>query len=72
MGLHGTALLIGGAASAPLAGLIIDSHGPAWAFAGAGAVSVAMAAVALPFWRRRPAAEPVRVAEEPPVKVAAG
>ena len=36
MGLHGTALLIGGALSAPIAGAIIDAHGPAWAFVVAG------------------------------------
>ncbi|MDF2709331.1 MAG: transporter [Nonomuraea muscovyensis] len=72
MGLHGTALLVGGAASAPIAGLIIDSHGPGWAFAVAGTVSVAMALVALPFLRRRPLAEPVHVPAEPPAKVTAG
>ncbi|MEU8249518.1 MFS transporter [Nonomuraea sp. NPDC048916] len=61
MGLHGTALLIGGAASAPIAGAIIDSHGAVWAFVTAGLVGVAMVALALPFWRRRPpVAEPVR------------
>ncbi|MEV0592541.1 MFS transporter [Nonomuraea cavernae] len=54
MGLHGTALLIGGGASAPIAGAIIDSYGPAWAFVMAGLVGVAMVALALPFWRRRP------------------
>lgn len=63
MGLHGTALMIGGASSAPIAGAIIDSHGPAWAFLVAGLVGVGMVLVALPFWRRRPrpevAAEPV-------------
>jgi MFS family permease len=54
MGFHGTALLVGGAASAPIAGAIIDGVGPVWAFAAAGLVGVAMVAVALPFWRRRP------------------
>ncbi|GHH63063.1 MFS transporter [Streptosporangium violaceochromogenes] len=52
MGLHGTALLVGGASSAPIAGMLIDSHGPGWAFAAAGVVGVAMVLVALPFWRR--------------------
>ncbi|MBB4916087.1 MFS transporter [Streptosporangium saharense] len=52
MGLHGTALLIGGAASAPMAGALIDSWGPGWAFAVAGLVGVAMVLLALPFWRR--------------------
>ncbi|GAA3119215.1 MFS transporter [Streptosporangium carneum] len=52
MGLHGTALLVGGAASAPIAGALIDSYGPGWAFAVAGLVGVVMVLVALPFWRR--------------------
>ncbi|MEU4573941.1 MFS transporter [Nonomuraea sp. ATR24] len=51
MGLHGTALLIGGAASAPIAGAVIDAHGSAWAFAVAGLAAVLMVLVALPFWR---------------------
>ncbi|GGO73369.1 MFS transporter [Nonomuraea cavernae] len=54
MGLHGTALLIGGAASAPVAGAIIDAHGATWAFVMAGLVGVFMVVLALPFWRRRP------------------
>ncbi|MEV0151507.1 MULTISPECIES: MFS transporter [unclassified Nonomuraea] len=65
MGLHGTALLVGGALSAPLAGAIIDAHGPGWAFAVAGTVSVVMVAVAVPFWRGRPASAASAVAEEP-------
>ncbi|WP_219461596.1 MFS transporter [Nonomuraea rhizosphaerae] len=59
MGLHGTALLVGGAVSAPIAGAIIDTYGPTWAFVAAGLVGVVMVLLALPFWRRRPAvAEP--------------
>jgi MFS family permease len=54
MGFHGTALLVGGALSSPLAGAVIDAYGPAWAFVLAGAVGVAMVVVALPFWRSRP------------------
>ncbi|MBB2911955.1 MFS family permease [Streptosporangium becharense] len=57
MGLHGTALLIGGGVAAPIAGAIIDGHGPGWAFAFAGAVGVAMVLLALPFWRRTAAPE---------------
>ncbi|MBB3731941.1 MFS transporter [Nonomuraea dietziae] len=60
MGLHGTALLIGGAASAPIAGAIIDAHGPAWAFAVAGLVGVVMVLVALPFWKGADEPEAVR------------
>ncbi|MFB9893656.1 MFS transporter [Planobispora takensis] len=52
MGLHGTALLIGGAVASPVAGAIIDSAGPGWAFAVAGLVGVVMVLIALPFWRK--------------------
>ncbi|MEV0379657.1 MFS transporter [Nonomuraea sp. NPDC050643] len=58
MGFHGTALLIGGAASAPIAGAVIDGSGPEWAFVVAGLVGVLMVVVALPFWRRRPSVPP--------------
>ncbi|WP_067183734.1 MFS transporter [Microtetraspora niveoalba] len=63
MGLHGTALLIGGALAGPAAGAVVDSHGPAWAFAAAGAIGVALVLIALPFWRdaKRPVADPVSV-----------
>jgi MFS family permease len=54
MGLHGTALLIGAASSAPIAGAIIDAHGASWAFAVAGLIGVVIVLVALPFWRRPP------------------
>ncbi|GAA3144586.1 MFS transporter [Nonomuraea salmonea] len=54
MGLHGTALLIGGAVSAPIAGAVIDGVGPSWAFAVAGLAGVVMVLIALPFWRRHP------------------
>ncbi|MBG0829281.1 MFS transporter [Planomonospora sp. ID67723] len=52
MGLHGTALLVGGALAAPVAGAVIDGAGPGWVFVTAGLVSVVMVLVALPFWRR--------------------
>jgi hypothetical protein len=54
MGFHGTALLVGGAVSAPIAGAVIDGTGPAWAFAVAGLVGVATVMIAFPFWHRRP------------------
>lgn len=64
MGLHGTALLIGGASAAPIAGVIIDGPGPGWAFAAAGLICLLMVGIALPFWRRTetPAEEPLPVA----------
>lgn len=65
MGLHGTALLIGGAISAPIAGKVIDLYGPSWAFVAAGAAGLVMVLVALPFWRRgaQAAPEPGKVPE---------
>ncbi|TDD22352.1 MFS transporter [Nonomuraea diastatica] len=54
MGFHGTALLVGGAVSAPIAGAVIDGKGPAWAFAVAGLAGVATVVIAFPFWHRRP------------------
>ncbi|NUR90778.1 MAG: MFS transporter [Nonomuraea sp.] len=65
MGYHGTALLIGGAISSPIAGAIIDGAGPAWAFFTAGLVGVAMVVVALPFWRRRRTQSAETVAARP-------
>ncbi|WP_067127919.1 MFS transporter [Microtetraspora malaysiensis] len=62
MGLHGTALLIGGACAGPAAGAVVDAHGPVWAFAAAGCLGLVLVLIAFPFWRdaRRPAAaEPV-------------
>ncbi|MFG1695926.1 MFS transporter [Nonomuraea sp. NPDC049309] len=70
MGLHGTALLIGGAVSAPIAGSVIDGTGPSWAFAVAGLVGVGMVLVALPFWRRRPAERTRTPAAEPSAETA--
>jgi MFS family permease len=70
MGLHGSALTLGLAGGAPLAGLVIDSHGPAWGFAVVGLVSLSIAVGLLPFARRitpppvatqRPDAAPVAV-----------
>lgn len=55
MGLHGTSLTIGGAFASPIAGGILDAHGPAWAFAVSGAVGLALALLAALVWRRTPA-----------------
>ncbi|MEQ4716517.1 MFS transporter [Nonomuraea sp. B19D2] len=58
MGLHATALLIGGAAAAPIVGAVIDGSGPVWGFVVAGVVGVAMVLAAAPFWSRRPPEQP--------------
>jgi MFS family permease len=59
MGLHGTALTLGLALSAPVTGLVIDDWGTDWAFAVAGLGSLLMVALAAPFWRLARTAAPV-------------
>ncbi|MEV4460180.1 MFS transporter [Microbispora sp. NPDC049633] len=72
MGLHGTSLTIGGALAGPLAGGLLDAHGPAWAFAVAGAVGLALALLAGLVWRQAPAsAEPGAAAPVPATPVPA-
>ncbi|MDN3354137.1 MFS transporter [Actinomadura sp. DC4] len=61
MGLHGTALTLGLAASGPVTGLVIDHWGTDWSFAVAGVISLLLIVLATPFWRHgrppRPAVE---------------
>jgi MFS family permease len=47
MGLHGSALTVGMAAGAPLAGAVIDATTPAWGFAAAGLAGAALTLAAL-------------------------
>lgn len=66
MGLHGTALTLGLAVSAPVAGWFIDVLGTRWSFALAGIIGLALVALAALFSRERPsrpAGTPVPVAE---------
>lgn len=63
MGLHGTFLTIGGACAGPVAGGILDAHGPAWALATVSAVGMLLVGVALPFQRRSPARPPRRTSD---------
>ncbi|BCJ44665.1 MFS transporter [Actinoplanes ianthinogenes] len=63
MGLHNSALTVGVALGGPLAGLAIDSLGPAWGFVAVGAVGILVALLVLPAELRRrretpPAADP--------------
>ena len=53
MGLHGSALTVGMAVGAPLAGAVIDATAPAWGFAVAGLVGAGVALTALPGLRIR-------------------
>jgi predicted MFS family arabinose efflux permease len=46
MGLHGSAMTVGLAIGAPLAGAVIDATGPAWGFAATGGLGAAVAVVA--------------------------
>ncbi|MEU4624444.1 MFS transporter [Actinoplanes sp. NPDC023801] len=48
MGLHNSALTVGVACGAPLAGLAIDRWGPEWGFVAVGAVGVLVALLVLP------------------------
>jgi MFS family permease len=68
MGLYGSALTLGLAGGAPLAGVVIDAGGPSWGFAVVGGVTLAMALIVLPFARTHAKAEAARAetpAEEP-------
>jgi predicted MFS family arabinose efflux permease len=55
MGLHGSAITIGIAIGAPLAGAVIDASVPAWGFAATGLISalVALAVLTTELRRRR-------------------
>src|SRR5690606_4198534 len=65
MGLHGTALTVGVAAGAPVAGAVIDAFGAAWGFALGGGVTILLVLAAVPFWPRTPVARPVVEPAEP-------
>ncbi|HEX5596461.1 MAG TPA: MFS transporter [Micromonosporaceae bacterium] len=69
MGLHGSAITVGSALGAPLAGAVIDASAPVWGFVATGLVGALVAAAVLfnEFRRRRvspPTAEPVQVLAE--------
>jgi predicted MFS family arabinose efflux permease len=59
MGLHNSALTVGVAVGAPLAGLVMDTWSPAWGFAAVGGVGVLVALLVLPaeMHRRRKTAD---------------
>lgn len=51
MGLQGSAMTLGAAVGAPLAGTVVDASSPPWAFATTGMIGVALAAVMLGYQR---------------------
>jgi predicted MFS family arabinose efflux permease len=53
MGLYNSALTLGLAVGAPLAGAVVDAAGPSWGFAAVGAVTTTIALVVYPFVRNR-------------------
>ncbi|SCL53072.1 Predicted arabinose efflux permease, MFS family [Micromonospora citrea] len=60
MGLHGSAVTVGIAVGAPLAGAVIDASAPAWGFAVTGGIGALVALAVLPIeLRRRRTAAPV-------------
>jgi MFS family permease len=66
MGLHGSAVTVGIAVGAPLAGAVIDASAPAWGFAVTGAIGALVALAVLPIeLRRRRTAAPVTPEPEP-------
>jgi predicted MFS family arabinose efflux permease len=75
MGLHGSAITVGLALGAPLAGWVIDLSSPRWGFVATGAAGLLVALGVLPIYliRRRPSApdEPSqRAAAEPSLAIA--
>ncbi|SCL28917.1 Predicted arabinose efflux permease, MFS family [Micromonospora nigra] len=64
MGLHGSAVTVGIAVGAPLAGAVIDASSPAWGFAVPGAVGLVIALAVLPTEIRRRRGEPPAQAPE--------
>ncbi|MEU4158149.1 MFS transporter [Actinoplanes sp. NPDC026670] len=67
MGLHNSALTVGVACGAPLAGLAIDHWGPAWGFVAVGAVGVLVALLVLPTEIRHRRGTPPTPTPDPPV-----
>jgi MFS family permease len=69
MGLYGSALTLGLAGGAPLAGVVIDAGGPPWGFVVVGGITLAVGLLVLPFARSRGTSE---AAEPAPAVVAEG
>lgn len=66
MGLHGSAVTVGIALGAPLAGAVIDASAPLWGFAVTGAIGLLVALVVLPVeLRHRRQPEPVATTPAP-------
>lgn len=66
MGLHGSAVTVGIALGAPLAGAVIDASAPLWGFAVTGAIGVLVALAVLPVeLRHRRQPEPVAPTPDP-------
>ncbi|RKN49677.1 MFS transporter [Micromonospora endolithica] len=66
MGMHGSAVTVGIAVGAPLAGAVIDRTAPLWGFVVPGAVGLAIALAVLPTELRRRRVEPPTAASEAP------
>ncbi|HEX8629924.1 MAG TPA: MFS transporter [Catenuloplanes sp.] len=75
MGLHGSAMTVGLALGAPLAGAVIDASAPAWGFAATGAVGAAVVLASVIndiLRRRRSPAAPGRLPAAVPVGATPG
>ncbi|MEU4676198.1 MFS transporter [Micromonospora sp. NPDC023737] len=64
MGVHGSAVTVGLAVGAPLAGAVIDAHAPWWGFAVTGVIGALVALAVLPIELRRRRAAPARTEPE--------
>ncbi|MEV4625858.1 MFS transporter [Micromonospora sp. NPDC049523] len=58
MGLHGSAITVGVALGAPLAGAVIDASSPAWGFAATGLLGALIALLSLPLTPHHPHPNP--------------
>jgi hypothetical protein len=65
MGMHNSALTVGVALGAPLAGLVMDWQSPPWGFAAVGGIGVLVALLVLPAELRNRRADRAQQANEP-------
>ncbi|RIV36825.1 MFS transporter [Micromonospora radicis] len=72
MGLHGSAVTVGIAVGAPLAGAVIDASAPLWGFAVTGAVGALVALVVLPIELRHRRADAATPADAPSADAVVG
>ncbi|MFJ6952730.1 MFS transporter, partial [Micromonospora aurantiaca] len=70
MGLHGSAVTVGIALGAPLAGAVIDASAPAWGFVVTGAIGALVALAVLPIELRHRRTQLLTPTPDPDVALA--